>query len=73
MVTVTAPNAKTLRRLKAKARRLGVTQDQIAATAEVTRPAVVNVFAGRTRSARIVEVAKRLIAEAEEKAKDTAA
>lgn len=63
----TAERAAALAELKAACRRHGITQDEIAAKTEVTRPAVVNTFAGRTVSRRIVETAQGLVAEAEKR------
>jgi transcriptional regulator with XRE-family HTH domain len=71
MLTVTRSAAKShrandprLAELKAACQRHGITQDRIAAVAGVTRPLVVNIFAARTKSARVVAVALGLVAEA---------
>jgi hypothetical protein len=69
MVTVSAPEPKPeaavdVRALKLKAKRFGITHDEIAAEAGVTRPLVVNVFAGRNTSRNVVEATVRLIREA---------
>lgn len=69
MVTVSeAGRSIDLGVLKARCRDLGVTHDRIAKAASVTRPAVVNVFAGRTKSANVVATAQRLCARAERRA-----
>lgn len=72
MVTVTAPPVKPhratapeLAELRQACKRHGITQDRIAAEAGVSRPLVVNVFAGRNASRNVVEVARRLVAAAE--------
>lgn len=69
---VTVPEAQRiihLGTLKARCSGLGITHDQIAKAADVTRPAVVNVFAGRTRSANVVATAERLCVRAERRQK----
>jgi hypothetical protein len=67
MVTVTLPEVDTVyvAALKASCRHFRITHDRIAATAKVTRPMVVNVFAGRKRSRNVIETAQRLVARAE--------
>ena len=72
MVTVTAAHVKAHRAtapeladLRAACKRHGITQDRIAAEAGVSRPLVVNVFAGRNTSRNVVETARRLVAGAE--------
>lgn len=65
---VTIPEAERIIKLgtlKARCRALGITHDRIARLADVSRPAVVNVFAGRTTSANILAVAERLCAREE--------
>ena len=54
----------TLARLKRQLKHHGITQERVAQEAGVTRPLVVNLLAGRTTSANVIAVAKRLIAEA---------
>lgn len=61
-------NPRTLARLKLEAKRLGITQDRIAAAAGVGRTCVVHVFARRATSANVIETTRRLIAEAKEAA-----
>jgi len=39
----------------------GVTQDEVARAAGVTRPAVVNVLAGRGQNDNVLETARRLL------------
>ena len=72
MVTVTAAPVKPhratipeLAELRADCKRHGITQDRIAAEAGVSRPLVVNVFAGRNASRNVVETARTLVAQAE--------
>lgn len=60
-----APAKPNLAELKSACKRHGITQDRIAEAAGVTRPLVVNVFAGRSTSRNVVETARRLVAEAE--------
>lgn len=76
-LTVTEPQGKpdriaerraALALIRETCKRLGVTQEAIARAADVTRPLVVNVFAGRSVSARVVETARNLIAAAERRA-----
>ena len=69
MKTVISPEVKAVDvpGLKATCKRHGITHDYIAAEAHVTRPMVVNVFAGRVRSRNVVTTAERLVAEAERK------
>lgn len=73
MITVTKSEAKSRREelagLKAACKRHGITQERIALVAKVTRPLVVNVFAGRTTSGRVVETAKRLVVQAGRRAR----
>ena len=69
MVTVTDTEANrgtdAVAALKERVIALGITQDRIAKAAGVTRPMVVNVFAGRRRSANVMEAVQRLIVQAE--------
>ena len=53
-----------LTRLKRALQKHGVSQRQIAEEATVTKFMVCHVLAGRARSARVVDVARRLLAEA---------
>lgn len=63
MVTVTDPAPKAdVAALKFELRGLGITHDQVAEAAGVTRPLVVNVLAGRRTSSNVVATAQRLIA-----------
>lgn len=66
IVQVTDTPAKTvdLDDLRAACKRHGITQDAIAASANVTRPLVVNVFARRSKSQNVVDTATRLVTEA---------
>lgn len=69
---VTVPQAERIIRLgalKARCRALRITHDRIAKAASVSRPAVVNVFAGRTTSANVVATAMRLCERAERRSK----
>jgi predicted transcriptional regulator len=69
MVTVSPEQTKPdLIQLRADCKRLHVTQDAIANAAGVTRPLVVNVFAGRSTSGNVIETVLRLIAKAEKRA-----
>ena len=52
----------SLHGLKRQARRYGITQDEIAAAANVGRTLVSHVFAGRAKSSNVVTVAWRLVA-----------
>lgn len=61
---VTALDAPALADLRAACKRLGITQMAIAHAAGVTRPMVVNVFAGRATSRNVIDTIRRLIAEA---------
>jgi predicted transcriptional regulator len=68
-ITVTPPErAPDVFELKARCKALRVTHDKIAKAAGVSRPMVVNVFAGRTTSKRIVKIAARLATKAEKRA-----
>jgi len=62
----------SIARLKRRCRDLRVTHDQIAAAAAITRPAVVNILAGRRTSRRVVEIARELVKQAERKRKPRA-
>ena len=53
-----------LARLKRALQKHGVPQQRVAAEAGVTKFMVCHVLAGRARSARVVDVARRLLAEA---------
>jgi transcriptional regulator with XRE-family HTH domain len=69
MVTLAATPDKTgLANLKQALREHGITQEQVADAAGVTRPLVVNVFAGRSTSKNVVETAQVLVAKAAAKA-----
>jgi len=57
-------STRTLARLKKDVKRLGITQDQVAARADVSRTHVSHVLAGRFTSAPVLEAARALIAEA---------
>jgi predicted transcriptional regulator len=70
MVTVSSTAPKDLDgididELRDACKRLRVTQQDIADEAEVTRPMVVNVFAKRRKSRKVVEAALKLRARAE--------
>lgn len=72
MVTVTSapakpPSSDQIAELKAACRRYGITQDEVAEEAGVTRPLVVRVLGGHKRSANVVETARRLVADAEKR------
>lgn len=54
----------TLLRLKRTLKRVGVTQTQVAHAAGVSRTMVVHTLAGRTTSRKVLDTARRLIAEA---------
>lgn len=58
-------STRTLARLKRHLKRLGITQDRVAAQAGVTRTHVSHVLAGRFTSAPVLDAARGLIAEAE--------
>lgn len=51
----------SLVRLKRQARRSGITQDEIAAAANVGRSLVSHVFAGRAKSSNVVATTRRLV------------
>jgi transcriptional regulator with XRE-family HTH domain len=51
-----------LGRLRQQAKRCGITQEQIAAAANVGRSLVSHVFAGRAKSSNVVATTRRLIA-----------
>lgn len=51
-------------RLKARLRTLGISQTYVAGQADVTRQMVCHVLAGRAKSAKVVAVVRRLIADA---------
>jgi len=57
-------STRTLARLKRDLKRLGITQDRVAAQAGVTRTHVSHVLAGRFTSAPVLDTARRLLAEA---------
>ena len=59
-------STRTLARLKRNLKRLGITQDRVAAQAGVTRTHVSHVLAGRFTSAKVLETAGALIAEAQQ-------
>lgn len=54
----------TVARLKRKLHAVGITQQRVAETAGVDKTHVCHVLAGRAKSANVVRMAKRLIAEA---------
>lgn len=70
MLTVRTPivDKPDVAKIKADCKRLRITQDAVARAAGVTRPLVVNVFAGRDASRNVVEAALGLIAKAEKRA-----
>lgn len=57
-------STRRLARLKKDLKSLGITQDQVAAKASVTRTHVSHVLAGRFTSAPVLEAALALITEA---------
>ena len=60
-----ASRAAALADLRAACRLHGITQDEIADAAKVSRPLVVNVFSGRDASRNVVDTARCLVADAE--------
>lgn len=56
--TKTKPN---LTQLKRRLRAAGITQEQVASLAAVTKPHVCSVLAGRYKSRRVIEAARRLL------------
>jgi transcriptional regulator with XRE-family HTH domain len=57
-------STRTLARLKKDMKTAGITQDQVAAEAGVTRTHVSHVLAGRFKSKNVLETAARLLEEA---------
>ena len=62
MATQTKPNPK-LARLRRQLKAHGITQLAVAEAAGATPPHVCNVLAGRDKSRKVVEAAKRLLAD----------
>jgi hypothetical protein len=69
-VTVTGGPVKNemLAGLRVLCKEYGITHDAIAKAAGVSRPLVVNVFAGRATSRNVLETAQRLVRTAQQRA-----
>jgi predicted transcriptional regulator len=66
-------NQPNVHRIKKLLKSVGITQDQVAEAAGVGRTCVSHVLSGRLKSANVVETARRLLAEAREKAVESVA